>query len=98
LVADVLYAINGGKLEARSAATGAPLWSSPALGAGSPYTQVLATDNLVFAASQSRVVAVDLATHAVVWEYAAGGSMAISENGILYITHPTNGVVAINLR
>ena len=98
LAADVLYAVNGGKLEARSAAAGAPLWSSPALGAGGPYTQVLATSNLVFAASQSRVVAVDQATHAVVWEYAAGGSIAISDHGILYITHPVNGVVAINLR
>lgn len=98
LVSGVLYAVNGDKLEARTAATGAPLWSSPALGAGGPYTQVLATNNLAFVASASRVVAVDLATHAVVWEYAAGGTMAISENGILYITHPTNGVVAINLR
>lgn len=98
LVSDVLYAVNGGKLEARSAATGAPLWSSPSLGAGGPYTQVLATNNLAFVASASRVLAVDLATHAVVWEYAAGGSMAISDNGILYITHPSNGVVAINLR
>ncbi|KQV91210.1 hypothetical protein ASD15_03965 [Massilia sp. Root351] len=100
LVGSTLYAVNGGKLEARNSANGDPLWTSLALGAvqDEPYTEVLATDNLAFAASQSRVVAVDLATHKVVWEYPAGGSIAISENGILYITHPVNGVVAINLR
>ena len=100
LVGDVLYAVNGGKLEARQTSNGGPLWSSPALGgaADDPYTQVLATKNLAFAASSSRVVAVDLATHNVVWQYPAGGKMAISDNGILYITHPVNGVVAINLK
>jgi len=98
VAAGVVYAVNGDKLEARNTANGVPLWSSPALGAGGPYTQVLATNNLVFAASQSRVVAVDLATHNVVWEYPAGGAIAISDNGILYITHPVNGLVAINLR
>lgn len=100
LVKDVLYAINGGKLEARQASNGASLWTSAALGgsADEQYTQVLATDNLAFAASPSRVVAVDLVTHAVVWQYPAGGKMAISDNGILYLTHPVNGVVAINLK
>jgi hypothetical protein len=91
-------------VEARSEATGALLWSwtpprgdSPRHGSQGFYSDLLVTDNLLFVSTSSHVYAIDLATHAPVWSYWKGGNLAISANGVLYIT--TGGTIgAVNLK
>ena len=75
-------------------------WALPAGDTGFHHNVVL-TDNLVFVSTDRAVYALDLKTHAPVWQYAQGGSLAISGGGILYITtgvHASDGrLVAVKL-
>lgn len=113
-----LYALNAGVLEAHNASDGKLLWSSNLLTGPDGLREaetVLATDNLIFVSSKGptaseagKTVAVDLATHKVVWSYPHGGKMAVSSKGVLYIggnnfkSLETEGITpfiaAINLR
>jgi outer membrane protein assembly factor BamB len=93
-----VYAIgrDSDKLEARAVATGELLWSTANLG---PYfSQLIVTRNLAFASSPWSTIAIDLATHAVVWTYPHGGSLAISRRGVLYILSENGELTAMNLR
>jgi outer membrane protein assembly factor BamB len=101
---NVVYAINaygtvldkhGSVLEARDAATGVLQWSSGLLPGG--YSLVV-TDNLAFIGTDHKTVAIDLATHRQVWEYAASGELSISNRGVLYIGGEGGKITAINLR
>ena len=95
LAGTTLYALNAGVLEARDTGDGKLLWSTNLLTGPDALLEadkVLVTDNLVFVSSEGpstneggKTVAVDLATHKVVWAYPHGGKMAISSKGILYI-------------
>ena len=93
------------RLEARSEATGALLWSWTApstddrarSGLQGTYSDLLVTDNLLFVSTDQHVYALDLATHAPVWSYGRGGNMAISANGVLYIGSAYN-LGAVNLK
>src|SRR5205807_1222709 len=69
---------------------------------GSP----IVTNNLVFVSTNLRVYAIDLATHQVAWVYPHPGPLALSANGILYVTRSMDGaptprvegtIAAINL-
>jgi outer membrane protein assembly factor BamB len=96
----VVYAFgrSGRQLEARAAATGALLWSSPVLGDGNFY-DVIVTANLAFVSSTDRTLAIDLNTHQIVWTYTHGGNLAISPRGVLYIqAFNTGALYAVNLR
>lgn len=99
----VLYVVNGSnRLEALDPATGTLLWQAPyrAIDASKDYfSRVIVSNNLAFVAGSKTTVAIDLATHQVVWTYPLGGELAISDQGVLYITSTMTGRVdAINLR
>lgn len=107
--AGVFYAWNGNplQLEARAETDGALLWSwSPPAGAAIQGYQndVLLTDNLVFVSTGTSTYAIDLTTHQAVWSLPYGGRLAISNQGVLYLsTHdPLNSssawMAAINLK
>lgn len=60
-------------------------------------SDVLVTRNLVFVGTKRTTYAIDRSTHATVWSYKAGGKLALSANGILYINSQSR-IVAINLQ
>jgi len=115
---NTLYALNAGVLEARNVSDGKLLWLTNLLTGQDALREaetVLLTDNLIFVSSKGptaseggKTVAVDLATHQVLWSYPHGGKMAVSSKGVLYIggnnfkSLETEGItpfiVAINLR
>jgi len=105
---DTVYSFGAaGEVEARAAATGLLQWKSPALalvpapegsGFDTAYAHMVATANLVFVSSATATLALDLATHQVVWNYPLGGELAISERGVLYIASPGGKLAAVNLR
>lgn len=101
LAGSTLYAVNGATLEARATDDGKLLWSTPlAGGTAMPVADgryLLATDNLVFVSGLTTVVAVDTATHQVVWSFPQGGPMSLSSKGVLYLNLGTS-MVAINLQ
>lgn len=91
----VIYTINGAQLEARSDADGSRLWSwFPDEATVDPFSvsygqmgrNIIVTDNLVFISSNTKVYAVDLNTHQTVWSLSKPGLLALSPNGVLYIT------------
>lgn len=104
----VLYLANKSpyRLEARNETSGALLWSWTPDGIGETdfYGNVIITDNLVFLSTNKRLYAVSLSTHLPVWSYGKPGSMAISSNGILYITtynaggDSDGGLSSVNLK
>lgn len=99
----VVYALaeNGNEVEARAAASGIVQWKSAGLTTWSlyaPYEHMLVTSNLLFVSAPTATVALDLATHQVVWSYPLGGELAISDRGVLYIFAANGKQAAINLR
>lgn len=107
-VADsVIYLANNSpyQLEARDEITGLLLWAwtPPETDETYFYGNVIATDNMTFVSTDKRVYAIDNSTHLEVWSYWKPGHLAISNNGILYITtsdgvKSDGAVVAINLK
>lgn len=92
---------DGEEVEARAAATGVVQWKSAGLSnwsARTPYARMAVTSNLLFVSGPTATVAVDLASHQVVWNYPLGGELAISDRGVLYIFAAGGKQVAINLR
>lgn len=99
----IVYALgeDGNEVEARAAATGALQWKSAGLTNWSlyaPYERMAVTSNLLFVSGSTTTVALDLASHQVVWSYPLGGELAISDRGVLYIFATNGQQVAINLR
>lgn len=96
LSANTLYLLhaNGTVLEARDPASGAQQWLASL---GSAYNQVVVTSNLAFVSNSSTTLAVDLSTHQIVWSYPLGGTLAISQRGVLYIVAPQK-IAAVNLK
>lgn len=89
----------GTTLEARKAADGQLQWvANLAPKTNEVFTNVIVTNSHAFVSSAENTVAIDLATHDVVWKYALGGSLSISERGVLYIASPTGKLAAVNLR
>ena len=91
---------------ALSASDGADKWrrSIPGL---SHYVRLVSAGNLLFVSSYSpeatRTVAIDKNTGEIVWSIPVAGSLALSENGTLYIARATyfnegGSLTAINLR
>lgn len=97
----VVYSIAAGgtTLEARAAANGDPRWVvNLAESQGERFRSVVVTRSHAFVSSDQRTLAVDLATRKVVWSTAIGGSLALSNRGVLYATGPNGRIMAINLR
>jgi outer membrane protein assembly factor BamB len=96
----LLFAANSasGMLEARKESDGTLVWSWVAPSGDQHFvSDVLVTKNLVFLSTDNATYAVDRASHAAVWNYQAGGKLALSANGVLYIKGAST-IVAINLR
>jgi outer membrane protein assembly factor BamB len=106
----VIYVVNGAQLEARDEATGSRLWGwLPDEPTTDPFQldyatvppNVIATDNLIFVSSATRVYAIDIATRQSVWSFPKPGHLALSPNGILYIVEnggEAGALHAINLK
>ena len=73
------------------------MWTSSEL-ANHRFEQVIITRNLAFVSSPTQTLAVDLNSHKVVWTYPAGGSLAISSRGVLYMLRADGALAAVNLR
>jgi hypothetical protein len=93
------------RLEARSEAGGALLWSwSPPMGSETSYVgDVLLTNNLVFLSTNTTIYAIDTTTHQSVWSMPTSGYLALSEYGVLYVVESVSGsttgkVYAVNVK
>lgn len=102
----VIYAVNGAQLEARSDTDGSRLWSwfpdeasvDPfANGYGLIGRNIIVTDNLIFVSSSTKVYALDLGIHKTVWTFPKPGQLALSPNGVLYITTPATADLPVSL-
>ncbi len=82
LAKGVIYAANGGRLDARSEATGARLWAWEAPD-GPVRTSMLVTENLVFVCTGERTYAIELATHAPVWSCDKAGSLSFIDGALV---------------
>ena len=99
----IVYAFGGTVVTARQESDGALLWSW-SLPPGNTGTVSLAlTNNVLFVSGLApyggtgTTVALDLATHLPVWSYPLAGRMAISAQGVLYVTTGSK-VAAVSLR
>jgi outer membrane protein assembly factor BamB len=86
-----VYALNGGSLAVRDAATGTPLWAFAGDGMLS-FPPVIAGGH-VYVASSSNVYAVDVTTHAQVWTDSFGGWISVA-SGKLVVAR-ANGTLAV---
>jgi hypothetical protein len=97
----VVYAPNMApfRIEARSEGDGSLAWSwtSGRVAETSWAGEPVVTDNLLFISTNLATYAIDMSTHKVVWSYPAGGRLALSRSGILYIQN-LDAVVAVNLK
>ena len=93
----LVYVVNGTQVEARSEADGSLQWSwTPS--AGQPVGPIIATRNLLLVSTASNTYAIDLASHAPVWTYPAGGTLALSAQGILFIAQTSGKLSAISVK
>jgi hypothetical protein len=94
------YANGVAHLDAVSEADGTLLWSwSPP--ADDPTmmiaTNIIATDTLIFASTQSKLYAISATdpAHPVIWSAATPGNIAISRDNLLLVTTTLNGSAAL---
>ena len=102
LAGAVMYAANQKpyQLEARSALDGSLLWKwsrDNSWGTGGFRSNVVATDNLVFVSDNNVTYAMDISTRRVAWSFPQSGQLALSPNGILYISG-IDSITAINVK
>lgn len=103
LAGNTIYVLDGQELHARSAQTGALLWSwqaSSDFANGNnndhyPAPLVVVGHHAFFSTAEG-TQALDLNTRKIVWSDPASGRLAVSANGILYIRSAT-ALVAVNL-
>jgi PQQ-like domain/Bacterial Ig-like domain (group 2) len=99
VIGDVLYAVNGDMVEARTVSDGALRWSWTLPPGSGPALPALAlTDNLLFVSTSLRTYALDLQGHTAVWSYPAGGRLSIGSQGVLYIAQATGTLSAVALK
>jgi len=93
----MLYVVNNGQAEARSETDGSLqwLWIPPE---GQVTGPVIVTKNMLLVSTAANTYAVDLSTHQQVWSYPAGGSLALSAQGILFIAQSSGRLSAISVR
>lgn len=101
---NTLYAAVNGQVVALDAGNGAQkwVWDVPASlrnnDGSSPVYTVLATNNVLFVSFAEAVHAIDLSTHRSVWTAAVGGRLALSKNGVLYLSKGDAPLRAFNVR
>lgn len=79
------------RLDALDEATGRRLWSwTPGETAFTFTGNVVVTDNLVFVSTRTRIYAIDLRRRHTAWSAATPGTMALSSDGMLFVTTPSN--------
>jgi len=99
-----LYAAVNGQVIAFDAANGAQKWTwdVPAslrnTDGSSPVYSVLATNNVLFVSFADAVHAIDLSTQRSVWTAQVGGHLALSKNGVLYLSKQGAPLRAFNVR
>jgi len=92
-----VYVANGTRVEARNESDGSLQWSW-APPEGQPTGPMIATKNLLLVSTVANTYAVDLASHAPVWTYPAGGTLALSAQGILFIAQSSGKLTAVSVR
>lgn len=93
-----LYVLNNSsQIEVRRESDGSSvgLWIPPI---GSARGPVIVTKNLLFVSTATATYAVDIATLKQVWSYPAGGTLALSSQGVLFIAQDTGSLVAIGVK
>ena len=93
----VVYVVNNALVEARNESDGSLLWSW-APPEGQPAGPMIATKNLLLVSTAANTYAVDLASHAQAWSYPAGGHLALSAQGILFIAQSSGKLTAVSMR
>jgi hypothetical protein len=93
----VVYVANNGQVEARAEGNGSLQWSwTPP--DGPPVGPMIATKNLLLVSTAANTYAVDLTSHAQVWTYPAGGHLALSAQGILFLAQSSGKLTAVSVR
>jgi len=59
---------------------------------------IIVTRNMLLVSTVANTYAVDLSTHQQVWSYPAGGRLALSAQGILFIAQSSGRLSAISVR
>jgi outer membrane protein assembly factor BamB len=59
---------------------------------------MVATKNLLFVSTAANTYAVDLTSRRQMWSYPAGGQLALSNQGILFIAQVTGKLTAIAVK
>jgi len=93
----VVYIANGAQVEARKESDGSLQWSW-APSDGPPAGPMIVTKNLLLVSTAATTYAVDLASHTPVWTYPAGGQLALSAQGILFIAQSSGKLTAVSMR
>jgi outer membrane protein assembly factor BamB len=93
----IIYAVYEGSLYALDESDGSFIegWQPPLEGE-SIVTPMIVTDNLIFVSTESATYAVDLESQTPVWSYDAGGHLALSDDGVLYIATTEGELHAIS--
>lgn len=93
----VLYVLSSGQVEARRESDGVRLWTwvPPE---GSLQGTTIATKNLLLVSTAANTYAVDLAARVHSWSYPAGGHLALSRDGVLFIAQANGKLAAITVR
>jgi outer membrane protein assembly factor BamB len=93
----LLYVVNSNAVEVRRESDGGLEWAwlPPE---GQIGRTMVATNNLLFVSTAGSTYAVDLAARRTVWSHAAGGSLALTQDGILLIAGEDGRLTAIDLK
>jgi outer membrane protein assembly factor BamB len=93
----VAYVFNNSQVEARRESDGSLLWVwiPPE---GQPLRTMAVTRNVLFVSTAANTYAIDLGTRRHVWSYPAGGHLAISKDGVLFIARADGKLSAVSLR
>lgn len=99
--AGLVYApnVNPYRLEVRAEGDGALQWSwTPQQAAETGWAgEPIVTRNLLFVSTNLATYAIDLRSHKTVWSYPAGGRLALTRSGVLYIQN-ADALVAFNVK
>ena len=93
----VVYVANNAQVDARNESDGSLQWSW-APPEGQPTGPMIATKSLLLVSTLANTYAVDLASHAQVWSYPVGGSLALSAQGMLFIAQTSGKLTAVSMR
>jgi len=94
----ILFVANGSQLEARSESDGSLLWLWVPPDHSALVNTNIATNNLLFLSTGSHTYAIDIGSHQQMWSYAAGGALALSKQGLLFIAQQNGRLAAIKVQ